>query len=149
METQSTEKQSTGSSELKQKLQKGIEEARQRTDELKRELDAMQADDKEVLRQLRERARERADGYKQNAQELRANADAWRRERASHTSEAIASWKQRRELNKLQKRAERAEDYAADAVAIAIMEIDAAGEAMFEAVDARLEANAAGQQATT
>src|SRR4051794_4847759 len=64
METQSTEKQSSGSSELKQKLQKGIEEARQRTDELKRELDAMQADDKEVLRQLRERARERADGYK-------------------------------------------------------------------------------------
>jgi hypothetical protein len=149
METQGTGTQNTNSNGLKQKLQKRIAEARQRADELQRDLDAIHKEDKEALRQRRDEVRKRLDAQKDKATELRANAQAWAREKGSHTKEAITSWKQKREVKKLAHRAERAEDYAVDAVNIAILDIDAAGEAMLDALDARLDADAAASAPAT
>jgi len=52
-------------------------------------------------------------------------------------------WKQKRELHRLDKRAERRENYAADAIFIAAAAIDEANVAFLEALEARLDAEEA------
>jgi hypothetical protein len=59
----------------------------------------------------------------------------------AHTRDTIASWKEQRATEKLQKRAERAEDYAVDMVTMAASDFDEAEQAVFEAIAARLEAD--------
>jgi hypothetical protein len=70
----------------------------------------------------------------------------WNKEKVAHTQEAIGSWREQREIDKLLNRAERAENYAIDMVTTAAYDFDEAEQAILEAVAARLDAN---QAATT
>ena len=129
--------------ELKQKLQAHIAEARRKADELQQDLDVLEERDQEKLRQRSQEIRARIEAQRERLRELRVRLEEWQHEKASHTKEAIASWRQRRELHKLEARAEHAEDYAVNAVVIAVMDMDAAGEAVLDALAARMEADAA------
>jgi TolA-binding protein len=110
---------------------------------LKREIAEMQEEDMATLRQRQSDIRARLDQQKARAQELRAKIASWTDEKRQHTVDAIASWKRRQELEKLQRRAERAEDYAVDMVTVAANDFDEAEQAVFEAIAARLEADQA------
>jgi predicted nucleic acid-binding Zn-ribbon protein len=72
-----------------------------------------------------------------------ADIKAWADEKKAATSDKIAEWKAKRELSKLQGRADKAERYAAAASAVAVAAFDEAEEASLEAWLARRDANAA------
>jgi len=64
-------------------------------------------------------------------------------EKKAATSDKITEWKSKRELSKLQGRADKAERYAAAASAVAVAALDEAEEASLEAWLARQDANSA------
>lgn len=129
--------------ELKQKLQRHVEVARKKLDEMKQDLASRRQEDQEALRQKREEIHKQVEAHKEQTRQLRADLESWERERVSHTKEAIASWRQKREIKKLQSRADRAEDYAVNAIVIAAMDADEAEEAVLDAVVARIDAETA------
>src|SRR5882672_5702696 len=105
---------STATQDLKQKLSQHIDSARQKLDALKKDIADMHEEDKETLRQRQEEIRKRLDDQQAKAQKTQADIQKWKDEKVAHTQEAIGSWRQKREIRKLQTRAERAEDYALD-----------------------------------
>jgi predicted nucleic acid-binding Zn-ribbon protein len=72
-----------------------------------------------------------------------ADIKEWADEKKAATSDKIAEWKAKRELSKLQGRADKAERYAAAASAVAVAALDEAEEASLEAWLARQDANSA------
>ena len=72
-----------------------------------------------------------------------ADIKGWVDEKKAATSDKVAEWKAKRELNKLQGRADSAERYAAAASAVAVAALDEAEEASLEAWLARRDANSA------
>jgi len=75
-----------------------------------------------------------------------ADIKEWADEKKAATSDKIAEWKAKRELSKLQGRADKAERYAAAASAVAVAALDEAEEASLEAWLARQDANSAQAQ---
>ena len=124
----------------KQKLSQEIDVAKGKLEALKREIGDMREEDKATLRQRQAEIRARLDEQKARAQALQGKITSWKDEKKQHTTEAIASWKQRRELDKLRKRAERAEDYAVDMVTVAAADFEEAEAAVYDAIAARVEA---------
>ena len=127
----------------KEKLSHGIDAAKGKLEALKREVAEIHEEDKATLRQRRADVQARLEEQKARGQELRAKITTWKNEKKQHTAEKIASWKKKGELDKLQDRAARAEDYAVDMVAIAAADFDEAEEAVYEAISARVEAEEA------
>jgi hypothetical protein len=127
----------------KQKLSQGIEAAKGKLEALKRDIAQMREEDKAALRERQAEIRAHLDEQKARAQELQAKITTWKNEKKQHTAAAIASWKQRRELAKLQNRAERAEDYAIDMVTVAAADFEEAEAAVYDAIAARFEAEEA------
>ena len=69
-----------------------------------------------------------------------ANIKEWADEKKAATSDKIAEWKAKREVSKLQGRADKAERYAAAASVVAVAALDEAEEASLEAWLARQDA---------
>ena len=131
------------SDDLKQKLSQQIDAAKDRLDNLKRDLQEMHAEDMTTLSERQSEIRARLDQQKARAEQLKEKITSWKNEKVAHTRDTIASWKKQRATDKLQTRAERAEDYAVDMVTIAANDFDEAEQAVFEAIAARLEAEQA------
>ena len=72
-----------------------------------------------------------------------ANIKEWTDEKKAATSDKIAEWKAKREVSKLQGRADKAERYAAATSAVAVAAVDEAEEASLEDWLARQDANSA------
>jgi len=134
---------STTTQDLKQKLSQQIDRAREKLEALKNDIVGMREEDKETLRQRQEEIRKHIDEQKAQAQELQAGMQKWKEEKVAHTQEAIGSWRQKRELKKLEKRAERAEDYALDLVTFVAIDFEEAEQAVLDAMAARFDAQAA------
>jgi uncharacterized coiled-coil DUF342 family protein len=137
--------EATGKSgeDLKQKLSQHIDEAKAKLDGMKQELSSMHSEDMEAFEQRRQELRQRIDQQKEKNKKVQADIDNWKQEKTAHTKEAIGSWRQRREIKKLESRAERAEDYAADMVTVAVGDFDEAQQALLDALAARYEADSA------
>ena len=89
------------------------------------------------------RPRSRSDRLEQQrtrAEDLRRELQDWIEDRKEHTQEAIASWKQKREIRHLEKRADRAEEHAVNSVLLAMLDADEAELAVIDAIEARLDA---------
>jgi regulator of replication initiation timing len=134
---------STTKQDLKQKLSRQIDTTREKLEALKKEIAGMHDEDMEALRQKQENLRQRLDEQRAKAEQLQSDIEKWRDEKVAHTQEAIGSWRQRRELKKLQHRAERAEDYALDMVTYTAFDFDEAEQAVLDAIAARFEADTA------
>ena len=78
-----------------------------------------------------------------------ADMKNWAEEQQAITGEKIAEWRARREIAKLQNRADRAERYAAAAAEVAVATVDEAERASLEAWLARADADYAGQKAAS
>jgi len=128
----------------KQKLSQEIDAAKGKLEALKRDVARMHEEDKAAVRERQTEIRAHLDQQNARAQELQAKIKKWKNEKKQHTTEAIATWKQRRDLAKLQKRAERAEDYAIDMVTVAAADFEEAEAAVYDAIAARFEAEEAG-----
>jgi peptidoglycan hydrolase CwlO-like protein len=103
---------STSSNELKQKLAHHIEAARGKLDALKKDIANLHDADMQRLRQKRDEIHRRLDEQKDKARRLQAEIASWRREKVAHTQETVASWRQRREVDELRARADRAEQHS-------------------------------------
>jgi hypothetical protein len=137
------ESTSTATQDLKQKLSQHIDAAREKLDALKKDISAIHEEDKETLRQRQEDIRKHLDEQKGKAQKVLADIKSWKDEKVAHTQDAIGSWRQKRDLEKLQARAERAEDYALDLVSVAALDFEEAEQAVLDALAARFDADAA------
>jgi TolA-binding protein len=128
---------------LKKKLAQHIDAAQAKLDAMKRELASIHEEDMAALNEHQEEIRARLDQQRSRTQQLQADIANWKDEKVSHTKEAVASWTQKRELRKLEARADRAENYAIDMVSYAALDFEQAEQAVLDARAARLEANAA------
>lgn len=90
-----------------------------------------------------EEARAKLQGQKPHIEKTRADLLAWAEQKKAETQAMIREWKAKREVQKLNARAERAEAYAEAAVVYALASIDEAEEAILDAVGARMDADAA------
>ena len=135
------------SEELKQKLQSHIDAARAKLDAMKQELSSIHDEDIAALSQHRAEIRARLDEQRSRAQQLQTDIAKWKDEKVAHTQEAVSSWKQQREIRKLEARAASAESYAIDMVTYAALDFEQAEQAVFDALAARLDANAASMSA--
>ena len=129
--------------DLKQKISQQIDAARAKLEALKGDLSSIHEEDMAALQEHRNDIRARIDQQKERAQQRQSDIARWKSEKVAHTQEAIASWKERRELDKLEVRAERARDYALDMVSAVVDDFEEAEQAVYEAVAARLEAESA------
>jgi len=129
--------------DLKQKISQQIDAARAKLEALKGDLSSIHEEDMAALQEHRDDIRARIEQQKERAQQRQSDIARWKSEKVAHTKEAIASWKERRELDKLETRAERAEDYALDMVSAVVDDFEEAEQAVYEAVAARLEAESA------
>ena len=96
-----------------------------------------------AVRAKLDQARTKLRAHKEGAEQTLANLKARAQQKVAETKEAVSEWKAKRETRKLQARAERAEAYAADAVAYALATLDEAEEAILDAVVARMDADEA------
>jgi SMC interacting uncharacterized protein involved in chromosome segregation len=133
----------TTSEELKQKLNQQIDAARGKLDALKKEIVSMHEGDMETLREKQDELRTRLERQKDQARQIQAAIAKWKDEKVAHTKDAIASWRQRRELAKLQDRADQAEDFAVRMVNLAAIDFEEAEQAVLDAVSARFDAESA------
>jgi len=133
--------EATSTKDLEEKLLQHIDAARAKLDAFKADIAAMHAEDVETLRTKREELDKRLAEQKDRAKQLQADIASWRKEKVAHTQEAIGSWRQKREVQKLESRAERAEEYAIDMVRVAAYDFEEAEQALLDAVAARRDAD--------
>lgn len=133
----------TAADELKQKLAQQIDAARNRLEALKKDVVSLHEDDMDMLRKKRDELRARIERRMDRWQQAQDDIARWKAEKISHTHDAITSWLQRRELDKLSSRAERAEDYALRMVSLAAMDFEEAEHAILDAMAARYDAELA------
>lgn len=111
--------------------------------ELSAKIEGRAATAEQDVRSHLQRVRERIDQDRTRIASSENKAKAWIENKQAATGEAIAEWKAKREVAKLQARAEDAESYAAAALAVAMAAVDDAEQAALEAWLARQDAIAA------
>ena len=79
----------------------------------------------------------------------RVKVKDWVESRKTATTDRVAEWKAKREITKLQNRADEAEAYAAAAICAALSGVDEAEKAVLEAWLARLDADSAPAKKTS
>ena len=135
--------QQKSSSQLKAKLQQHLEDARQRLEQAKQDIMELHEKDKESIQKKSAEIQARIRSQQARAQSMRDQVSAWMRDKKQQTDEQVMSWRQKRELKHLERRADRTEEYAVNAVAIAMMDADEAEAAVLDALDARIDSDLA------
>jgi tetrahydromethanopterin S-methyltransferase subunit G len=97
----------------------------------------------EAVRAKLNEAHTRLEAEREHVERTKASLRALALQKINESKEAVNEWKAKREVRKLQVRADKAETYAADAVAYALATIDEAEEAVLGAAVARMDAEAA------
>jgi hypothetical protein len=134
--------------DLKQEISQQIDAARTKLEALKDDLASVHEEDMAALQEHRSDIRARIDQQRERAQQRRSDIARWKSEKVAHAQEALTSWKERREAEKLEAHAERARDYALDMVSAVVDDFEEAEQAVYEAIAARLEAESALSGAT-
>ena len=125
------------------KLKTRLDGLEERFATLKANFKALRKQGELALQKSLEQARGKIETDKKKVEHAQANLKARADQKMSQTKEAINEWKAKRETKKLDSRAERAEEYAADAICCAVALMDQAEEAILEAAVARCDADAA------
>jgi predicted nucleic acid-binding Zn-ribbon protein len=138
----------TDAATLKEKLSQQLDAARAKLEALKLDVRDMHEEDMAAFQERQQDLQKRMEGQKEHARQLQSDIARWKSEKVAHTKDAIASWTQRREVDKLQARAERAKEYALDMVSVTVYDFEEAEQAIYEALAARFEAESAASSAT-
>ena len=109
---------------------------------VKTNVQALPAKAEKALREKLDDVRTKLQAQKERVEKARLDLKARADQKVAETMEAINEWKAKREVRKLNARAERAEAYAEAAMVLALASIDEAEEAVLDAVAARKDADA-------
>jgi hypothetical protein len=112
---------------------------------VKADVQALPGQAEKILRGKLDEARAGLQAQKAHIEQTRSNLQAWAKQKIAETKETVAQWQAKRDVQKLNSRADRAEEYAIAAVAFAAAMIDEAETAVLDAVVARREADATKQ----
>jgi tellurite resistance protein/predicted transcriptional regulator len=124
-------------------LHDNLEAVENRAKSLKESIQsAMKKTQAEIQSKLDE-AKAQLDAKKQEFDEYRARLKTQFEEKESEVESNIEEWRASREVKKLEHRADKAEDYAATAILLAMAMMEEAEKATLEAIAARLDAEAA------
>jgi len=129
--------------ELKQRLSQQIDAAKRKLEMLKKDISELHDDDMAGLSERQTELRTRLEQQRSRAEQLQSKIATWKNERRNRAIDAITSWEQRREIEKLQAHAQHAEDIALDMVSVAAHDFEEAEQAVLEALAARMEAEQA------
>ena len=130
-------------SELKAKLQQHLDDAKQRIAQVRQDLAELHDRDKESIRKKSSEVKARIQAQQARMAQMRDEVVSWMREKQDQTDEKVTSWRQKRELKRLARRADRAEDYAVNILMMTMWDADEAEAAVLDALDARIDADAA------
>ena len=117
-------------------------------DGLKAKIDSNAAHAEQDVQSHLDRVRKRIEQGRAKVSAAQADVKSWVDEQKSITSDKIAEWKTKREIGKLQSRADKAERYAAAAAEVAVATVDEAEQASLEAWLARADADYAKRMQT-
>jgi hypothetical protein len=95
------------------------------------------------VREKLDQARTKIQAQKERVEKARVDFKTRAEQKLAEGKEAINEWKAKREVRKLNTRAERAEAYAEAAIVLALASIDEAEEAVLDAVAARMDSDTA------
>ena len=119
-----------------------------RLENAKATVEALPGKAERAVRDGLDEVRTEVEARKGRAEKARANLKAWGERKKAETRAAIEQWKQKGEVKMLSARADDAEAYAEDAILIALATMEEAEAAIFEAVGARMDAEAASSVST-
>lgn len=97
----------------------------------------------EAVHKQLDQLKQKVDSQKEAVAKAKTSVQNWIDEKKAEARSTIDDWKAKREVKKLANRADRAEEYAAAAIRVALADMDEAEHAVLEAVGARLDAEAA------
>lgn len=123
---------------LRSELKEHLESVKARLDSAKDQLESAAQETSDSIDAKKEDIKAQLSEQKQKLAAARQQADEWVEAKKAETGEKIEAWTQNREIEKLEKRADRAEDNAAAAIVIAAYAADDAECAILEAIGARL-----------
>jgi uncharacterized protein (DUF342 family) len=118
----------------------------ERMNRVKANIQASSDESREALEAKRKKIEAHYEADKHKVEEAKAKAANWVEGKKTETDAKIEEWKINRETHKIEKRADRAEDYATSAIYIAAVAVDEADLSILEAIAARMIADEAAAQ---
>lgn len=124
--------------EFCEKLRHDLTSVEDRLSQIKQQIDRSGKETRSAIEAKLGEAKAKVEAQKKEADEALAKVKSRIEEKKSETHEKIEEWKTNRELHKLEKRADRAEEYAAACIIVAADSVTEADLATLEAFDARM-----------
>jgi chromosome segregation ATPase len=121
-------------------LRDDLTAADNRLQDLKDQVENANRETREAIQAKLDQAKANLDEQKRKGEDRQQRIKSYLDDKVTETQHDINDWKTKREITKLERRAERRESYAADTVLIAMAAIDEANLAVLEALDARFDA---------
>jgi predicted nucleic acid-binding Zn-ribbon protein len=112
-------------------------------DALKSKIDGKAQHAEQDVRSHLDKVQRRIEQQRGKVSAAQSEMKNWFEDQKAGTTDKIAEWKAKREIGKLQSRADKAESYAAAAIDVAVAALDEAEQASLEAWLARQDANSA------
>ncbi|MCI0362381.1 MAG: hypothetical protein L0219_00775 [Phycisphaerales bacterium] len=123
-------------------LQQKLNDVEEHMNSLKANLEAVPQKAAGDLHRLRNRAKQNLESQRQAIDKAKASVRDWATQQKAEAQTTIDEWKTNHQAKKLAHRADRAQEYAAAAVQLAAWDLDEAEQAVFEAIVARMDADA-------
>jgi hypothetical protein len=127
------------------KLHDNLEGVEDRIKSLKTSIQSIPQKTQDEIQSKLNQAKANLDAKKSEFDQYRVKLKTQFEEKESEVKLNIEEWKESREVKKLEHRADRAEDYAATSILLAIAALDEAEKVTLEAISARLDAEAVTQ----
>jgi uncharacterized protein (DUF342 family) len=113
----------------------------ERLNRMKTSVQSAADEGREALEAKKRKVEADVEAEKHKVEEAKAKAKNWAEGKKAEVEADIDEWKKNREIHKLEKRAENAEEYAEAAILIAAAAVDEADYAILDAVASRLIAD--------
>jgi hypothetical protein len=127
--------------ELGKKLHAKLDSSIDRLKAAKTHLEGVHKETEAAIQTKLKAAKETLEAKQQEAAAAKARMEEYVAAKKAETQDAIAEWKANRDSKKLEKRAERAQNYAEACIAVALCSAEEAQVAILEAVAARRDAD--------
>lgn len=120
-------------------LRDDLTAAENRLQYLKVQVESANQETRKAIQSKLDQAKADLEEQKRKTDDRRHQVKSYLEEKVAEAQHDIDDWKTKREIKKLETRAQRRENYAADTVFFAMAAIDEANVAILEALDARLD----------
>lgn len=136
---------STAIDNFTKQLHDNLEAVEDRAKSLKNHIQSFPGETQAEIQSKLDEAKTNLGAKKQEFDDYRAKLTTQLAEKEAEVMSNIEEWKTSREIQKLEHRADKAEDYAATMIFLAMATMQEAEEATLAAIAARLDAEAAGE----